>query len=152
MNADPRLRGVRAVPYRGPIPSDRTLSVQNYPAVRQALADGFSRMCILLRNNRAALLELFGRQNRTHRREYAHYVWVLSRDGLTYHVYTGNRGTSYELDLSSGEAPTLPRPEVETRVVRFLLALHRAILSTDDGRRESGAIRAAIRRRPQPSR
>ncbi len=139
---------IRVVDYRGPIPAG-TEPVENLrrlcrrPDLESPWTplDEFGAILILTRDNTGALTRLFGRQNRTHRREYAHRVWVLAYDGLVFHVYTGKRGTSYEIDLAAGDAPNIPGTETAARAAAFLARIRRSILSTPDGRKAAAEIR-----------
>lgn len=56
-----------------------------------------SRALLLWADHKTAMLALYGRQGWTLRSEYLHYIWEIPFEGQTFRLFTGRKGTSFEL-------------------------------------------------------
>lgn len=52
---------------------------------------------ILFQNNKEILKNIFGKQDSTYTGEFRHYVWIKEYKDLKILIFTGNKGTSYEI-------------------------------------------------------
>lgn len=98
--------------------------IDNNPRVMDFLHDEVptGTMLALSTNNKDRLLEKLGSQNGTLRSEFLHYVWIVPFESHIFHIFTGNKGTSYEILLSSNKTFMSFRDDKEAGnlCVRFL--------------------------------
>jgi hypothetical protein len=120
--------------YKGKIPADDATRIDNIKEVRDFLVgDWHSRpsnktlrqMVLLTCNNKNIFLSLFGRQNKVYTGEYKEYCWALEFKKTIFHVYSGKRGTSFEL------VGNIANKEVVS--IQFLKKILKLILSTPEG-------------------
>ncbi len=80
----------------------------NHPASRRFFElEGRSidheKVAVLTRNNKENMEKLFGEWAGTFRSEFLHYIWEFERCGHTFYVFTGKKGTSFEVPFEDGD-------------------------------------------------
>lgn len=52
---------------------------------------------ILFQNNKEILKNIFGKQDSTYTGEFRHYIWIKKYKDIKFIIFTGKKGTSYEM-------------------------------------------------------
>jgi len=89
------------------------------------------RMFALLTNNKDRLFRKLGKHSGTFRSEYLHYIWIIEFEGHTFHLFTGNKGTSYELIRDGAGESFAYDEELGKLCVRFLRHVARMLRPYD---------------------
>jgi hypothetical protein len=103
-------------------------SIENIPEILHWISEssdsGFLRTMALLGDNKDRFTELWGEHQATFRgSEYKYYIWLKEFSGHTFALYTGKRGTSYEIKYG-GSFEKFRKDKKVTKVIKeFLLNL-----------------------------
>ncbi len=54
----------------------------------------------MYQNNKDRLIQKLGKWNGTFRSEFLHYIWEFPVNGIMFYIFTGKRGTSFEVQYS----------------------------------------------------
>lgn len=75
-------------------------SLANYDEYYKWFDVDRARLIKLLQNHKDKLAAKMGKWNGTFRSEFLHYIWEYVVDGVTFFVFTGKKGTSFEVSWS----------------------------------------------------
>ena len=95
----------------------------NHPAYKAFFDENTCpKISVLIGNNKEKMEKLFGKWNGTFRSEFLHYIWELKRNGRTFYVFTGKKGTIFETWFRSDNIEAFQNNEVIGRDITELLA------------------------------
>jgi len=109
-----------------------TESILNLKTVRDFMfynvQGGFDRLTLLTQNNKENFLKLFGRQTFTWASEFRHWIWDIDFCGYTFRVFTGNKGTAYEIYYTKGVHSLVLNKKIPEVAAEFMKYIEKKLL------------------------